>query len=117
MQPRSWPSSQIHIVSGRSVSSGRTPDRSHHAHQRRVDLGSATGGIRRTARPPLTRGLNRNFNRLLKKIFKTAAHDVTGRPGELQQWHERTVDRGMHPEMAYLTIGRKIAAIVLTVWK
>jgi transposase len=78
---------------------------------------SRTGRIRRSSRPPLTRGLNRNFNRPLKKIFKMAAHDVTGRPGELDQRYERMIERGMRPEMAYLTLARKIAAIVLAVWK
>ena len=78
---------------------------------------SRTGRIRRSSRPPLTRGLNPNFNRPLKKIFKMAAHDVTGRPGELDQSYERMIDRGMRPEMAYLTLARKIATIVLAVWK
>jgi hypothetical protein len=45
-----------------------------------------------------------------------AAHDVTGRPGELRQCYERLVGRGMRPEIAYL-IARKIAAIILAVWK
>jgi len=76
-----------------------------------------TGRIRRSARAPLTRGLNPNFNRPLKKIFKMAAHDVTGRPGDLHQWFERMVARGIRPEMAYLTLARKIAAIVLAIWK
>lgn len=78
---------------------------------------AATGRIRRSSRAPLTRGLNPNFNRPLKKIFKMAAHDVTGRPGELQQWFERMLARGIRTEMAYLTLARKIAAIVLAVWK
>lgn len=77
----------------------------------------ATGRIRRTVRPPLTRGLNQNFNRLLKKIFKMAAHDAAARPGPLQQVYERLVSGGVRPEMAYLTLARKIAAVVLAVWK
>lgn len=78
---------------------------------------AVSGRIRRTGRPPLTRGLNPNFNRLLKKIFKMAAHDAAGRPGPLQQMYERLVSRGLRPEMAYLTLARKIAAIGLAVWK
>lgn len=77
----------------------------------------ADGRIRRAGRPPLTRGLNPNFNRLLKKIFKMAAHDVVARPGSLQQMYERLLSRGLRSEMAYLTVARKIAAIVLAVWK
>lgn len=78
---------------------------------------SGTGRIRRTARPPLTRGLNQNFNRPLKKIFKMAAHDAVGRSGPIREMYERLVEGGTRPEMAYLTIARKIAAIVLAVWK
>jgi transposase len=76
-----------------------------------------TGRFRRNPRAPLMRGLNPNFNRQLKKIFKMAAHDVTGRPGELDQSYQRMIERGMRPEMATLTLARKIAAIVLAVWK
>jgi transposase len=78
---------------------------------------ATTGRIRRRPRAPLTRGLNPNFNRPLKKIFKMAAHDVTGRPGELDQRYQQMVGRGMRSEMAYLTLARKIAAVVLAVWK
>lgn len=77
----------------------------------------STGRITRSGRPPLTRGLNRNFNRLLKKILKMAAHDAVGRPGAFQQLYGAMIARGMRPGMAYLTIARKIAAIVLAVWK
>ena len=65
----------------------------------------------------MTRGLNRNYNRLLKKVFKMAARDVTAKAGELQQWYRAMVDRGMRPEMARLTLAQKIAAMVLTLWK
>jgi hypothetical protein len=81
-----------------------------------VDSGCRDGRIRRSSRAPLTRGLNPNFNRPLKEIFKMASHDVTGRPGELQQCYERLVGRGMRSE-TYLTLARKIAAILLAVWK
>ena len=78
---------------------------------------SGAGTIRRSGRAPLTRGLNPNFNRLLKKVLKMAARDVSSRPGELQQWYERVLESGVRPEMARLTLARKIAAIVLAVWK
>ena len=76
-----------------------------------------SGRMRRVQRAPLTRGLNPNFNRLLKKIFKMAARDVAATGAELQQWYERLLERGMRIEMARLTLARKIAAIVLTTWK
>ena len=77
----------------------------------------STGTIRRRKRAPMTRGLNPNFNRLLKKVLKMAARDVTSRPSELQQWYERALNRGVRPEMARLTLARKIAAVLLAVWK
>jgi transposase len=78
---------------------------------------ATTGRIRRTGRRPLTRGLNQNFNRLLKKIFKMAACDVTTTTGVLHDWYAQMIGRGVRPEMARLTAARKIAAVVLAVWK
>lgn len=75
------------------------------------------GQIVRSKRRPLTRGLNQNFNRTLKKIFKAAARDVTATACELGQWYGAMVERGRRPELARLTLARKIAAIVLAVWK
>jgi transposase len=40
----------------------------------------------RRRRAPLTRGLNRNHNRVLKDVFKGAATAATGRPGPLQDF-------------------------------
>jgi transposase len=80
----------------------------------RTDL---TGQIVRSKKRPLTRGLNQNFNRGLKKIFKGAARDVTAKRCELQRWYGAMVDRGMRPELARLTLARKIAAMVLAIWK
>ena len=50
------------------------------------------GRARRRRRAPLTRGLNRNHNRVLKAVFKGAATTATGKPGplpELLSWHAR----------------------------
>jgi transposase len=77
----------------------------------------STGRIRRSSKKPMTRGLTQNFNRLLKKVFKMAAHDVSRRPGEMQRWYEQLIDHGVRPEMARLSLARKIAAVVLAVWK
>lgn len=38
----------------------------------------------RRRRTPMTRGLNRNHNRVLKEVFKSAATAATARPGALQ---------------------------------
>lgn len=64
-----------------------------------------------------TRGLNHNFHRVLKKVFKQAAFDASIHRGALRTSFERMVAGGMRAEMARLTLARKIAAIVLSVWK
>jgi len=66
-----------------------------------------------------TRGLNYTHNRHLKAIFKGAATTV------LMQWHDdplyhdyqRLLAGGTKPNLAKVTLARKIAAIVLSMWK
>ncbi len=66
-----------------------------------------------------TRGLNRNFNRMAKAIFKGAAVTVlTSMPTEpLRGDYDRLLSNGTKPNLARLTLARKIAAIVLAMWK
>lgn len=71
----------------------------------------------RRRRKPLTRGLNRNHNRILKGVFKGAAAASTGRPGAFQDLYRGMVARGMREEMARLTLARKFAALTLRLWK
>lgn len=68
----------------------------------------------RRRRAPMTRGLNRNHNRLLKDVFKGAATAATGRPGPLQDFYHGMIARG---ELARVTLTRKFAAITLRLWK
>lgn len=63
-----------------------------------------------------TRGLNQNYNRTLKAVFKGAAATAIERP-PFMQYHQRLIDKGIRPELALLTVARKIAAITLTIWK
>jgi len=71
----------------------------------------------RRRRAPLTRGLNPNHNRVLKDIFKGAALAAIGRPGSLQDFYRGMVARGMRPELARVTLARKLAALTLRLWK
>ena len=75
------------------------------------------GKVRRRKRAPLTRGLNRNFNRVLKHVFKGAANAAAAKRGPLKESYDRCVAGGVHQEMAKLTLARKIASIVLRLWK
>ena len=74
------------------------------------------GELQRRRKPGPTRGLNQNYNRRLKKIFKTAA--LTGsHTGPFKPYYERLVQRGLSAELAQVTLARKIAAITLNLWK
>src|SRR5262249_29498047 len=74
------------------------------------------GRRRRRNKPLQTRGLNDNFNRRLKSVFKGAAvKAIESEP--FKQYYTRLIDNKMRPEMALLTVARKISAIVLAIWK
>ena len=63
------------------------------------------------------RGLNPAHNARLKDIFKGAALSACQRPGPLREAYERCLREGMKEHLARLTIARKIATLVLTLWK
>jgi transposase len=63
-----------------------------------------------------TRGLNEDYNRRLKAIFKSAAAHSC-RCGVYKEYYEGLLKRGMRPEMARLAVARKLTATVLAVWK
>ena len=66
-----------------------------------------------------TRGLNRNFNRPLKAVFKGAATTVISHAQDepLYRHYVSLLDGGTKPNLAKLTIARQIAAIVLALWR
>jgi transposase len=71
----------------------------------------------RRRRAPMTRGLNRNHNRVLKEVFKGAATAATAQPGPLRDFYEGMIARGMRAELARVTLTRKLAAVTLRLWK
>jgi len=71
----------------------------------------------RRRRAPMTRGLNRNHNRVLKNVFKSAATAATARPGALQAFYHAMVAHGMREDLARVTLTRKLAALTLRLWK
>jgi len=66
-----------------------------------------------------TRGLNMRHNSALKVIFKGAATTVTTAPPEepLRRNYQRLLEQGTKPNLAKLTLARKIAATALAMWK
>jgi len=75
------------------------------------------GQLQRTKKPQQIRGLNRNHNHEMKEIFKGAATRASCGVGPLREFYVALLAKGMKPEMARLTLARKIAAIALTLWK
>src|SRR6202171_4256973 len=75
------------------------------------------GQLQRSKKPALIRGLNENCNHDLKNLFKGAAILASTKPGPLQDFYAALLAKGMRAEMARLTLARKIATIVLVVWK
>jgi transposase len=74
------------------------------------------GQVRRSKRKPLPRGLNHNYNCVLKNVFKGAALTAAYR-GPFKEVFDRRVANGTEPNLALLTLARKIAAITLALWK
>lgn len=85
--------------------------------QSSADYEVVDGRIRRRKREPLTRGLNRNYNRVVKKIFKSIASELAQSDSPLGEAHRARVERGIRPELALLTLARTVAAILLAMWK
>jgi hypothetical protein len=75
------------------------------------------GQLQRKKKPIEVRGLNENCNHDLKNLFKGAAVLASAKPGPFEEFYAALVAKGMRPAMARLTLARKIATIVLIVWK
>jgi len=75
------------------------------------------GQLQRSKKPQQLRGLNQNHNHEMKEIFKSAAIRASCGRGPLRDFYAALLAKGMKPEMARLTLARKIAAITLTLWK
>jgi transposase len=75
------------------------------------------GQLQRRKKPIEIRGLNKNCNHHLKNLFKGAAIVASTKPGPFQEFYTALVAKGIRSEMARLTLARKIATIVLIVWK
>ena len=77
----------------------------------------AEGLLQPSKRRPALRGLNHNHSHDLKSVFKSAALQATHSSDALGDFYQDLIAKGMKPAMARLTVARKIAAIVLKIWK
>ena len=82
-----------------------------------ADHRNINGQLRRVKKRVSIRGLNENHNHDLKNLFKGAAVIASTKPGPFREFYTALLAKGMRAEMARLTLARKIATIVLVVWK
>ena len=80
-----------------------------------ADYEQVDGRIVKTSKRAYTRGLNHNFNRVLKNVFRSAANAAN--TGVFKQYYDGLRAKGMKDSLARLTLARKIAAVTLTLWK
>jgi len=73
------------------------------------------GRVRRSRKQPLVCGLNRNYSRTLKEVFKGAVLSVS--VGAWKDQYEAKVNKGIDPALVRLTLARKISSITLALWK
>lgn len=87
---------------------------SHSSSDYQVD--PVSGEIRGQRRVK-TYGLNRDCCRPLKALFKSAAKTAIATSEVFREQYQRRIEQGMRPEMARLTIARKLSAVLLACWK
>lgn len=73
--------------------------------------------VRATTRQSM--GLNSNRCSVLKEVFKGAAHHVATKmiSHPLKDDYQRLLESGLKPNLAMVTIARRLAAAVLAMWK
>jgi transposase len=81
-----------------------------------ADYQIVAGQVLKQRKKVATRGLNRNHNPRLKQVFKSAALTAL-RYDAVRVYYERLVDDGTRPELARVSVARKLAACALTVWQ
>ncbi len=75
------------------------------------------GQLQRSKKPAFVRGLDPAHNHHRKYVFKSAAIQASTTKGPFQDFYEALVAMGMRPEMARLTLARKMATISWRVWR
>jgi transposase len=74
------------------------------------------GRIRKKVRKNATRGLNRDYSRILKRVYKSAALQATNHK-LLRPVYQSLLAKGLDPAMARLTLARRLSSTSLTIWK
>jgi transposase len=85
--------------------------------QTSADQQYVNGQLRRSKKPAFVRGLDPAHNHHLKYVFKSAAIQASTTKGPFRDFYDALVAKRMRPEMARLTLARKIATISWRVWR
>jgi transposase len=80
------------------------------------DYEVVNGRVHKKVRKNTTRGLNRDYSRILKRIYKSAALQATNHK-LLRPLYEELLAKGLEPAMARLTLARRLSSTSLTIWK
>jgi len=75
------------------------------------------GQVVRRAQPTKIRGLNPNHRPRLKEIFKSAALAAIRQPGPFKDYYGLRLQQGRDPAVLRVNVARKLAALVLSLWK
>jgi transposase len=85
--------------------------------QTSADHKYVNGQLQRSKKRAFVRGLDCAHNHHLKDVFKSAAVQASTTNGPLRDFYEALIAKGIRPEMARLTLARKIATISWMVWR
>lgn len=80
------------------------------------DYGIRHGRMYKKSRPPQTRGLNPDYSRILKRVYKSASLQATSNK-ILAPLYSSLLEKGSKPAHARLTIARRLSSASLTLWK
>ena len=81
-----------------------------------AEYGFDTGRLVKRRKALATRGLNSNYNRTIKHVFKSASVKAI-REEPFKTYYQGLIKRGLSPEIARVCVSRKLAAVALAVWK
>jgi hypothetical protein len=81
-----------------------------------ADYEVVKGKIVKQRKKVSTRGLNRNHNPRLKQDIKSAALTAL-RHTAVNAYYQRLISKATRPELARVSVARKLASIALTIWQ
>ncbi len=85
--------------------------------QTSADHQDVDGQLQRSKKPAFVRGLDPAHPHHLKSVFQSAAIQASTTKGPFQDFYQALVAKGMRPEMARLTLARKMATMSWMVWR